>query len=241
MLRKTLVELPRWQKRVICQVVDVACLCTALLLAYALRVGSSGLLSDYSGQFIQLCALAILITVPVYVQFGLYHAVVRYTGQHMIFSVVQTTALAGLFLSATVFLLQIEGVPRSVIPLYCFFSLFLVCGSRYTARYWLSGYGFTEIVLSPFKQYQPGGYVRQGIPVAVYGVGTAGTQLVDALDKGRRYKRSLLSTMTRACMAVRSVAEKCFTLIIWTPCCSSLNWRKFFSPFLLRAKQEDLR
>ena len=188
MLRKILIELPRWRKRVICQVVDIGCLCSGLLLAYLFRVGFSSFWSDYSNQWLLLCLLGSLITISVYTKFGLYNAVVRYTGQHMIFSVIQSTVLAGIILSATVFLLQIEQVPRSIIPLFSFFSIAFICASRYSARYWLSGYAIRDIVLSPFKQYRSGSHVRQGVPVAVYGAGTAGRQLVEALDKGRRYK-----------------------------------------------------
>ncbi|MGI9274205.1 MAG: polysaccharide biosynthesis protein [Endozoicomonas sp.] len=188
MLRESLIALPRWRKKLLCLILDTGVLCFSLVLAYSFRVGVIEFWNSYSDQFLWLSLLATTITLPIFVRFGLYRAVVRYMGLQMTFAVVQATILAGLMLTGSILLLQVEQVPRTIIPLYCFFSMLLVTTSRYAAQLWLSGYEVKEIILSPFKPYQGNRHFSQGVPVAIYGAGSAGVQLVEALDRGRRYK-----------------------------------------------------
>ena len=189
MLRDSLIALPRWRKTLLCLTLDAGVLCLSLALAYSFRVGIVEFWNSYFNQFLWLSLLTTAITLPIFVKLGLYRAVVRYMGPQMTFVVVQTTILAGLVLAALIYLLQSQQVvPRTIIPLYCFLSMLFIATSRYAAQFWLSGYGVKDIILSPFKPYQGNRHVSEGVPVVIYGAGSAGVQLVEALDRGRRYK-----------------------------------------------------
>ena len=188
MLRESLIALPRWQKKLLSLVLDAGILCMSLVLAYSLRVGFTEYWNIYSDRSVWLALLALSVSLPVYAKLGLYDAVLRYIGQQILFAVVQATFLAGLILTAFVYLLQIEQVPRTIIPLYSFISMLFVVSSRYMAQYWLSGYEVKDIILSSFKPYHSSRHASQGVPVAIYGAGAAGAQLLEALDRGRRYK-----------------------------------------------------
>ncbi|OQX33290.1 MAG: hypothetical protein B0D91_14775 [Oceanospirillales bacterium LUC14_002_19_P2] len=85
------------------------------------------------------------------------------------------------------FMLQLDDlIPRTVPVLYCLLLIAMMCATRYVMRSWLLGQGFRDIF--PLLKPQPHSKrTGNGIPVAIYGAGEAGTQLMYALDRGREY------------------------------------------------------
>ncbi|MGI2027311.1 polysaccharide biosynthesis protein [Endozoicomonas acroporae] len=60
--------------------------------------------------------------------------------------------------------------------------------SRYGARYWLAGHKIKDILLTPFAITTQPDQIKRGKPVAIYGAGEAGCQLVSALDRGWEFR-----------------------------------------------------
>jgi len=114
-----------------------------------------------------------LLTVPIFMLFGLYRAIFRYTGQ----AALQATGLAvlvyGCFLTVILLWQQWPMVPRSLGILQPLVFLFLVGGSRAVARFWLA------------KLDQP--EHRQGARLLIYGAGASGVQTAAALQLSRQY------------------------------------------------------
>ena len=90
-LSKPLLQLPRWQKRLVMLALDCVLLPFAIWAAFALR--HSTWTPDLNDG-VWLLFLAPFFAIPIFVQLGLYRAVIRYiTGQAML-AVMQALKLA---------------------------------------------------------------------------------------------------------------------------------------------------
>ncbi|WP_228550736.1 nucleoside-diphosphate sugar epimerase/dehydratase [Endozoicomonas sp. OPT23] len=108
-------------------------------------------------------------------------------GAHSVFTIVRASIYAtGVWLLMNFMMGADEKIPRSVPILYCLLLIASMCAIRYAMRSWLLGQSFNDIfpLLSPKLKNKRSG---SGIPVAIYGAGEAGTQLMYALDRGREY------------------------------------------------------
>lgn len=184
-LREELLGLPRWKKRMLQVVVDTGLLWVSLWLAFSLRLDSLSAAQPFSGHAWLFAATA-LVTVPILAKAGLYCAVLRYLGPPTLWRLTAALSLAGLMLSA---LLWLSGggpalVPRSIIPIHALLNLALLMGVRLLARNWLQG----DFVALP--RQQPGGATPTAprAHVAIYGAGTAGNLLLATLHKDKHRK-----------------------------------------------------
>jgi FlaA1/EpsC-like NDP-sugar epimerase len=116
-------------------------------------------------------ALAPMLAIPVFVKFGLYRAIFRYTGLAAILATSKAVATYGLLFLPVVFVLFLwEGIPRSLCVLQPLILLLLVAGSRTLAWRWLAG--------------------RTTLPssrLLIYGAGSAGAQTAAALANVQDY------------------------------------------------------
>lgn len=162
-------HLPRPLKQAVMVCADVGSLLLAAWGAYALRLG---VWFQPNGRQQLLIVAAPLLALLVFVRCGLYRAVIRYVGEHVLWAAGKGMALATLLWSALAFLTMatgIEGLPRSVPVVYGLLGFLFVAGSRFAAR-WLLWW--------PLRQRFGG---RQ---VLIYGAGRAGQQLAASLRLG---------------------------------------------------------
>ena len=180
-LRARLVRLPRRQKRLIQVATDVVLVWSALWLAFFVRVGEAGFVEPLSGHA-WVFGIAPLLSLPFFIRFGMYRAVMRYFGNDALMAIVKAVTLSALTLSLAIYWRSDvpKVIPRSMVFNYWWLSLVLIGGLRLVMRQYFMGDWFSPASPSKFKGRDA------GLPkVAVYGAGAAGNQLVAALRMGR--------------------------------------------------------
>ncbi|MCI1001171.1 polysaccharide biosynthesis protein [Ochrobactrum sp. C6C9] len=128
--------LPRLTKQIILMLSDCVLLLLSAYLAFVIRLG---FVFTPSKAQLFLIVIAPILTVPVFIRFGLYRAIIRYLAERAIWPIFQATAVAALFWVALVFLMELygnAGLPRSVPLLYWLLSTVLITASRFGAK-WL--------------------------------------------------------------------------------------------------------
>ena len=162
--------LPRALKRLIVLLVDASLCVIAVSLAFYLRVGEWVSLS-YHPEYKAMTPVwvSLGLAVPVFVAFGLYRAIFRYSGWPALVTVGKAVGLYGLVFMAIFTLVGVPGVPRTVGLIQPLLVLFLVGASRALARYWLGGLYLSQLRLGTLPK------------VLIYGAGSAGRQLANAL------------------------------------------------------------
>ena len=187
MLRYKLIALPRWQKRLLSLSIDVTLIWFSLFAAFSIRLGLQGMERFYP-LYIKLCMIAPVVILPIYIRLGLYRAVLRYMGTHVLFTIIRANILAIIGIVIVSYFLRLQ-IPRSLPFLFGSILILLVTASRYAIRFWLAGHKFSDILLSTFNLSPiTGRHTQHGMPIAVYGAGDAGTQLVLAMSRGREYQ-----------------------------------------------------
>lgn len=165
-----LAELPRKFKILIMLSSDVLLLPLALWSAVALRLGTFN--PDIS-QFWWVFFIVPFVTVPVFIKFGLYRAVIRYMDDKIIYTVIYGVSLSVLILMAVVVMTKLVALPRSSIVIYWVIAIAYIAASRFVAR------GLIRTIETKKDRKQN---------VAIYGAGQAGRQTALALISGREYR-----------------------------------------------------
>ncbi|WP_299735223.1 nucleoside-diphosphate sugar epimerase/dehydratase [uncultured Endozoicomonas sp.] len=190
-MRDKLLSLPRYQKHMITLAVDTLSIWLALVLAFSVRLGWENFYDRYQPLFITLLLLAPVVSLPVYIRFGLYSAVLRYMSHQVLLTILKATVIAVLALISVFYLFGIDSMPRGVTILYCCFSGLFLSLTRYGARQWLRGYKLMDVLKIIFSIQPVTSHKKvnkaYGIPVLIYGAGAAGVQLAEALNKSREY------------------------------------------------------
>ena len=158
--------IPRFWKRIILVTVDVVILSIAVWASFSLRFGTWTPPTS-TAQFVVILS-APVVALPIFVRMGLYRAVIRYLPERAMWSIIQATTLAALCWVLLIFLSQIGGyitVPRSVPIFYWTFSTIFIGSSRFLAK---------RLLWSGLRRY------AQKNPIAIYGAGVSGAQLVNA-------------------------------------------------------------
>jgi FlaA1/EpsC-like NDP-sugar epimerase len=154
----------------------------ALWLAFVVRLGIDDLANpvrDHTWLFIT----APIISIPLFIRFGLYRAVMRYFGNDALIAIIKAVTLSALILGFIIYWASNHQnvVPRSITFNYWWLSLIMVGGLRLAMRQYFLGDWFATAV-----QHVPFANRDDGLPrVAVYGAGSAGNQLVAALRMGK--------------------------------------------------------
>ena len=162
--------LPRALKRLIVLLVDASLCVIAVSLAFYLRLGEWVSLSANAAYQPLLPTLVSLgLALPIFVAFGLYRAIFRYSGWPALVTVGKAVGLYALVFMAIFTLVGVPGVPRTVGLIQPLLVLFLVGASRALARYWLGGLYLSQLRLGTLPK------------VLIYGAGSAGRQLANAL------------------------------------------------------------
>ncbi|MBX8514363.1 polysaccharide biosynthesis protein [Pseudomonas cichorii] len=180
-LRSRMLGLSRKNKRIVQVGADIVLVWGALLLAFFVRLGIEAAYAPIF-EHLWLFAAAPVLTIPIFIRFGMYRAVMRFFGNDALITIVKAVSLSALLVSLVVYWYGDHEVvvPRSVIFNYWWLSLIMIGGLRLIMRQYFLGDWFMASQHVPFTSRD------NGLPkVAIYGAGAAGNQLVAALRLGR--------------------------------------------------------
>ena len=149
---------------------DSIVLIGTLLAAFSLRLG---VWYWPENDLIWVILGAPIIAIPIFIRFGLYRAVIRYIGFKALWAVVQAVSLYALVWGVVGFMSAVEGIPRSVVLINWILAILVISGLRIAARWILSD-------ANGFNQSSKNN-------VIIYGAGSAGRQLLTALQQSSEY------------------------------------------------------
>lgn len=170
-LRTQVLSWSRVTKWLLVMLLDSVMAVAAMWVAFSLRLDS--LHWPYGMQWVAY-ALAPVLSIPVFIKFGLYRAIFRYTGFAALVATAQAVAVYGAMLFALLLWQQWPGIPRTIGLLQPLIFLMLVGTSRAMARFWLSDAGRRA------RQVEG--------RLLIYGAGNAGVQTATAIAITGQYK-----------------------------------------------------
>ncbi len=171
-----LIERPRWFKRTVLIINDLALLTIALWLAYSLRL--SQLYVPDTLPKVLLMAAAPVIGVVVFYMRGLYKLVTRFIGPEGTTRIYVAVIIAAVLWALVVLMSGVKVHPRSVIVIYGLIAAGLIRLSRQWA-------GASLLRLAPEHK---GVSFDERKRVIIYGAGNIGIQLLRALNETGNYK-----------------------------------------------------
>jgi FlaA1/EpsC-like NDP-sugar epimerase len=170
-MRSNVLGWPRAAKGSAVVALDVVLALLSTWIAFTLRLDQP---HWPSGDQWFVYGLTPLLAVPIFVRFGLYRAIFRYSGASALFATAKAVLFYTLVLLSLVLWRSWPGVPRSIAIIQPLIFFFLVGASRAMARFWLAG-------LSSLRAHQPNRFL-------IFGGGTAGVQTATALSFSEQYK-----------------------------------------------------
>ena len=165
-LTDSILNLSRISKRAIALAMDVVLCLMSVAVAYYLRLGQW--IYPEGSQWLSYTG-ALILAIPMFVNFGLYRAIFRYAGWGALMAVVRACAAYGIVYAAFFTAIGVSGVPRTIGIIQPILLFLAVGASRALTRYWLSG-GYLALMRL--------GTQRR---VLIYGAGSAGRQLAAGL------------------------------------------------------------
>ncbi|MDO9359849.1 MAG: nucleoside-diphosphate sugar epimerase/dehydratase [Polaromonas sp.] len=170
-MRSEVLSWSRVTKWLLVMLLDTVMAVAAMWLAFSLRLDL--LHWPFEMQWVAY-ALAPVLAIPVFIKFGLYRAIFRYTGLAALVATAQAVALYAALLCALLLWQQWPGIPRTIGLLQPVIFLVLVGTSRTLARFWLSDAGRRA------RQVEG--------RLLIYGAGNAGVQTATAIAITGQYK-----------------------------------------------------
>ena len=171
-MKNDILNLPRWLKQLVAILVDIACVIFATWLAYSLRLEEwHGFIPQQKYAYIA----AVLLAIPVFIQFDVYKTVLRFAGAHSIALMGKAITIYGVLYFTAIFMLASPYIYRSIgfVQPIILFILMALC--RVVASV---GFGFRS-------------YGKNGRPVLgtllIYGAGHSGMQIATALRQSGQY------------------------------------------------------
>jgi FlaA1/EpsC-like NDP-sugar epimerase len=170
-MQNKILDWPRAIKRLVVVSLDVCLALLATWVAFTLRLDA---LHWPTGAQWWVYGLAPLLAVPIFIKFGLYRAIFRYTGQAALNATGQAVLVYAVMLLGLLLWQQWPGVPRSIGVLQPLIFLLLVGASRAIARFWLADLG-NELAKASSR-------------LLIYGAGTSGVQTAAALRVSSQFE-----------------------------------------------------
>lgn len=164
------IALPRNAKRAVALSFDAILVVAATWAAFFLRIGEFP-----RGNYNVLIptVIAIMLALPIFIRYGLYRAIFRYTGWPAIVTIAKAVALYGAIYLCIFTLYGVADVPRTIGILQPLIVLLMVGSSRILIQQWLTG----------TPRWLNNGDPEPGI--LIYGAGSAGRQLASAITDSR--------------------------------------------------------
>jgi FlaA1/EpsC-like NDP-sugar epimerase len=172
-LAEPILALPRVGKRLIVLGLDAGLCVLTVWLAFYLRLGEFIVLS---GDALWAAIASVALALPVFIVFGLYRAIFRYSGWPALMAVTRAVTVYGLLYAAIFTAISLQGVPRTVGLIQPLLLLLAVGASRAFASYWLGGLYRNQLKSVSLPK------------VLVYGAGTAGRQLALAMSNSHEMR-----------------------------------------------------
>ncbi|MGV3491525.1 MAG: polysaccharide biosynthesis protein [Devosia sp.] len=165
-VRDRVSALPRGWKQLLLIGFDTLVLLSVLWLSFSVRLGN-----QFTPQpaHLLLMLLAPVVAIPVFIRLGLYRAVIRYLPERALWTIIQAMALATLIWVFCLFVAEATRLavfPRTVPFIYFVLGTLVIAGSRFATKYLL---------------WLPERDIGQDSGVVIYGAGSAGSQLAQAL------------------------------------------------------------
>jgi FlaA1/EpsC-like NDP-sugar epimerase len=166
-VQRFILGFPRWLKRLFVLAIDSAICALAVYITFSLRFEEWQSLTP---SLISAVLLSWAFALPIFINFGLYRAIFRYSGGSATWSLIQASVLYCIcYFSAILFLplLSTTSIPRSVGLSQPLLVLVLIGATRALANYWLG-----DTYRSIFSK-NPANLTN----ILIYGAGSAGSQL----------------------------------------------------------------
>lgn len=170
--RSRLLELPRFNKRIILVSFDLLLLTVALWIALSIRYNTAYVPPSWATALVLISAP--IITVATFAASRLYRLVTRYLGYRGHTRIIGCIWLSVLIWSLIVFMSGQLGVPRSVVLGYGVLATLLIAGSREVAAMFLESTGVHLAELPVTLERKA---------VIIFGAGQLGVQLLEALRR----------------------------------------------------------
>jgi FlaA1/EpsC-like NDP-sugar epimerase len=164
---QVLINLSRKSKQVLMLTFDAIIIIFLIFLAFWIRLGDLFYPSDNFWLEIAIFASP-LLAIPIFTSFGLYREVVRYVSFKSLWRIVQATSLYATLFGLILLMARLESIPRSVILINWALVILFIGSSRFFVRWLLIGQVNNNNVL-------------------IYGAGSAGRQLSNALSQSKEY------------------------------------------------------
>jgi FlaA1/EpsC-like NDP-sugar epimerase len=172
-MKSQLLSLPRSTKQALVLGADVLAVFLATWLAFSLRLG---VLHWPQGSVWWAYAIPPFISVPLFIQMGMYSAVFRYSGMAVLRTVCVAIGIYGVIYFTALLLMAWPNVPLSVGVTQPVLFLCLLGALRFMARQWLS---------QPTLQQRTGPAAAK---LVIYGAGAAGVQIAMALSRSHEFE-----------------------------------------------------
>jgi FlaA1/EpsC-like NDP-sugar epimerase len=171
---------PRWFKRLVALALDLVLCVLTTWLAFYLRLGvwvnvwGEQLTPDLLARPGIATIAAIVIALPIFIFFGLYRAIFRYSGWPALLLIAKAIGLYGIIYIAIFTVFGVQGVPRTIGLIQPMLLLFAIGGSRALVSYWFGNSYREQLLLGRLPK------------VLVYGAGVAGRELVAAIRNSKK-------------------------------------------------------
>ena len=164
------IPLSRSLKQILMMIADSALIVVALAFSFSL-LGKDFFVLDQRTYFY--LGIATVLSIIIFIQIGLYRAILLYMGLQYGFVVLQGVTIATCLLAASYFLSQTPlSSDYSILPIFWMIALLFIGGSRFLAKVGL------QTLIHNFRPKEP---------VIIYGAGSSGMQLLVALQSGDQY------------------------------------------------------
>ena len=147
-----LLNLSRPVKTLIAISIDFSCCVFSVWFAYYLRLGN---LIPLSQRGLDALTLSLLISLPIFLIFGLYKNIFRYSGLDSLFNVSKALSLYGFIFSIRVSIFGINGIPRTIGLIQPLLLLLFIISWRVLVRFLL-------------RKLNTNHYTKKDYPIANY-------------------------------------------------------------------------
>ena len=163
-------SLPTSSKILIAIVFDLSSCFISVWLSYFLRLGE--FVPFFRQEFLA-SIISIIIAIPIFIVFGLYKAVFRYSGSSALLLVLQAILAYGIIYGIVLTIYGVPGVPRTIGLIQPLVLFSFLASWRMTLSFWLG-----SLYRRKFNSFE-------NPKTLIYGAGSAGRQLFKAIrDSG---------------------------------------------------------